>query len=112
MYYDQESGATGFVTGVLIGALLGASVALLTILDVQTAADYGRVMSYLERQSVLESVDVESYGDGTLRLRVAARGDARVLERVLALGGVLQPATAVGSAGALTFEVVGDGVSP
>ena len=30
MYYDQETGATGFVTGVLIGALLGASVALLT----------------------------------------------------------------------------------
>jgi gas vesicle protein len=30
MYYEQESGATGFITGVLIGALLGASVALLT----------------------------------------------------------------------------------
>ena len=39
------------------------------------SADYGRVMSYLERQSVLESVDVESFGDGTLSLRVAARGD-------------------------------------
>jgi uncharacterized protein len=91
----------------------GASVALLTVLDVLTAADYGRVMSYLERQSVLESVDVESYGDGTLRLRVAARGDARVLERVLTLGGVLRPATAVGvgSIGSLTFEVVGDGAS-
>jgi hypothetical protein len=87
-------------------------VALLTVLDVLTAADYGRVMSYLERQSVLESVDVESYGDGTLRLRVAARGDARLLERVLALGGVLRPAVAVGSLGSLTFEVVGDGASP
>ena len=30
MYYEQESGATGFMTGMLIGALLGASVALLT----------------------------------------------------------------------------------
>jgi uncharacterized protein len=93
----------------------GASVVPLTIVDVQTAADYGRVMSYLERQSVLESVDVESYGEGTLRLRVAARGDARVLERVLALGGVLRPAAAVGSLsslGSLTFEVVGDGASP
>jgi uncharacterized protein len=90
----------------------GANVALLTIVDVRTAADYGRVMSYLERQSVLENVDVESYGEGTLRLRVAARGDARVLERVLALGGVLRPAAAVSSLGSLTFEVVGDGVSP
>jgi hypothetical protein len=90
----------------------GANVAVLTVLDVSTAADYGRVMSYLDRQSVLESVDVESYGEGTLRLRVAARGDARVLERVLTLGGVLRPATAVGSLGSLTFEVVGDGAPP
>jgi hypothetical protein len=87
----------------------GASIAELTVLDVQTAADYGRVMSYLERQSVLESVDVDSYGNGTLRLRVAARGDARVLDRVLALGGVLRPAAAGGPPGSLTFEVVGAG---
>jgi hypothetical protein len=87
----------------------GSSVAILTVRDVLTPADYGRVMSYLERQSVLESVDVESYGNGTLSLRVAARGDARVLERVLALGGVLRPAASVGSLGALSFEVVGDG---
>jgi hypothetical protein len=90
----------------------GANLALLTVLDVSTAADYGRVMSYLDRQSVLESVDVESYGEGTLRLRVAARGDARVLERVLTLGGVLRPAGAIGSLGSLTFEVVGDGAPP
>jgi hypothetical protein len=91
----------------------GASIAALTVRDVLTPADYGRVMGYLERQSVLESVDVESYGNGTLSLRVAARGDARVLERVLALGGVLRPAAAgAGSLGALTFEVVGDGAPP
>src|SRR5262249_34995195 len=35
----------------------GANVALLTVLDVSTPAEYGRVMSYLERQSALESVD-------------------------------------------------------
>lgn len=92
----------------------GASVTLLTVREVLTPADYGRVMSYLERQSVLESVDVESYGDGTLSLRVAARGDAQVLERVLALGGVLRPAfgTGAGSAGALIFEIAGGGGSP
>ena len=80
--------------------------------DVLTPADYGRVMSYLERQSALERVDVEAYGNGTLSLRVAARGDARVLERQLALGGVLRPAAGVGALGSLTFEMVGGGAPP
>jgi len=57
-------------------------------------------------------VDVESLDNGMLRLRVAARGDARVLERVLALGGVLRPAAATGSLGSLAFEVIPDGSSP
>jgi hypothetical protein len=87
----------------------GASVTSLTIRDVLTPEDYGRVVSYLERQSVLENVDVEAYEHGTLRMRVAARGDARVLERVLALGGTLRPASAPGSSGSLEFEIVGDG---
>jgi len=60
---------------------------------------------------VLERVDVESFGNGTLTLRVAARGDALVLGRVLALGGVLRPA-AVGLSGPLAFEVVGNGSVP
>ena len=90
----------------------GASVAVLTVRDVLTAADYGRVMSYLERQSVLQTVDVESYGNGTLSVRVAARGDARVLERVLTLGGVLRPSSTFGSLGSLTFELAGDGAPP
>ena len=90
----------------------GASVALLTVNDVVTADDYGRVVSYLERQSVLESVDVESFDSGTLRLRVVARGEARVLERVLTLGGVLRPSVAAGSFGSLTFEVARDGAAP
>ena len=90
----------------------GASLTLLTINNVLTPSDYGRVVSYLERQSILESVDVESLDNGMLRLRVAARGDARVLERVLALGGVLRPAAAGGSFGALSFEVVPDSRSP
>lgn len=88
------------------------SVTLLTVNDVLTPDDYGRVVSYLERQSVLESVDVESFEGGALRLRVAARGEARVLERVLSLGGVLRPAPTAGSFGSLTFDVVRDGVAP
>jgi hypothetical protein len=30
MYYDEESGAVNFVAGMLLGAVLGASLALLT----------------------------------------------------------------------------------
>ena len=89
----------------------GANVAMLTVHNVHTPDDYGRVVSYLERQSVLESVDVESLDGGTLRVRVAARGDARVLERVLALGGVLRPSAAGGAVGSLSFEVA-PGSSP
>jgi hypothetical protein len=90
----------------------GASLTLLTVSNVLTPSDYGRVVSYLERQSVLESVDVESLDKGTLRLRVAARGDARVLERVLALGGVLRPSSASSSFGGLSFEVAPASTSP
>ncbi len=30
MYYDEESGAPGFMAGMLVGALIGAGIALLT----------------------------------------------------------------------------------
>jgi gas vesicle protein len=29
MYYEEESGATGFVAGMLVGAIIGATIALL-----------------------------------------------------------------------------------
>jgi uncharacterized protein len=86
----------------------GASSARLTVLDVATLGDYGRVVSYLETLTVLQSVDVESLERGVLTLRVAARGDAQVLERVLALGGVLAPAgdgVGVNPVSGLTFRV-------
>jgi hypothetical protein len=87
----------------------GPSTSAITVRNVATSADYGRVMSYLEQQSVLQRVDVESFGNGTLSLRVAARGDARVLERVLGLGGVLRPAASSSAQGLLVFEFVGSG---
>jgi hypothetical protein len=84
-----------------------AATTLISVLDVGSPADYGRVMSYLESLSVLQSVDVESLESGALNLRVNARGGAQVLERVLALGGVLTPASsgAAPPGGALTFKV-------
>jgi uncharacterized protein len=86
-----------------------ATTSLLRVLDVKTPADYGRVMSYLEKVTSLRSVDVESLERGTLTVRVAARGDARVLERVLALGGVLRPDAATPGAGALVFRIASPG---
>jgi hypothetical protein len=92
----------------------GASLTRLTVLDVVTSADYGRVLSYLETLSVLQSVDVDSIEGGVLSLRVAARGDARVIERVLALGGVLSPdggPAPVAGGASLVFRISRSGTS-
>jgi hypothetical protein len=86
-----------------------ATTSRLRVLDVKTPDDYGRVMSYLEKVSSLQSVDVESLERGTLTLRVAARGDARVLERMLALGGVLRPESTTPGGGALVFRIASPG---
>src|SRR5215831_550566 len=85
----------------------GATTTRIRVLNVTTPADYGRVMGYLEKVSALQAVDVESLERGTLSLRVAARGDARVLERVLALGGVLRPDASAG--GSLVFRIANAG---
>jgi hypothetical protein len=88
----------------------GATSTRLTVQDVVTLADYGRVLSYLEKLSVLQAVDVESFERGSLALKVVARGDARVLERVLALGSVLAPSGGTSAAdGTLAFRVARGG---
>jgi hypothetical protein len=80
----------------------GARTARIEVLGVQSLADYGRVLSYLERLSVLQSVDVEGFDGNVLNLRVTTRGDQSVLERVLTLGAVLTPAGEAASGSALT----------
>jgi hypothetical protein len=67
----------------------GARIVRLAIEGVNSLADYGRVMSYLEAVSVLQAVDVAAFEGNVLSLRVAARGDESVLERLLTLDGVL-----------------------
>ena len=88
----------------------GGGAAAITVLNVRSSADYGRVVSYLEQQSVLQSVDVDSFDNGVLNLRVTARGDAGVLARILALGGVLKPTVGDRPNGALVFEIARSGV--
>lgn len=80
----------------------GARMTRIAVLDVDSLAAYGRVMSHLESLSVLRSVDVEGFDGTTLNLRVAARGDDRVIERVLTLGGLLVPASAGDASSAST----------
>ena len=87
----------------------GPTTSRLRVLDVKTADDYGRVMSYLERVGSLQSVDVESLERGTLTVRVAARGDVQYLQRVLALGGVLRPDPTTPAGGALVFRIASPG---
>jgi hypothetical protein len=87
----------------------GATTTRIRVLDVATPADYGRVMGYLESVGALQAVDVESLERGTLSLRVAARGDVRRLERVLALGGVLRPDSAASVSGWLVFRIANAG---
>jgi hypothetical protein len=86
-----------------------AGAAAITVLNVHSSTDYGRVISYLEKQSVLTAVDVDSFDNGVLNLRVTARGDVGVLGRILSLGNVLRPVSAGGNTGALVFEVARGG---
>jgi hypothetical protein len=90
----------------------GAGAAAITVRNVQTSADYDRVISYLERQSVLTDVDVDSFDNGVLRLHVTARGDAGVLGRILSLGTVLRPVPGETLGSALVFEVARGGAGP
>ena len=66
-----------------------ANLARLTIREVRTWPDFGRVLDYLESVSVIESVDVESITGTDLVLRVTARGDDSQLIRYLTLDGQL-----------------------
>lgn len=87
----------------------GTRNARITVANVGTLAEYGRVMRFLDSVSLLETVDVETFEESVLTLRVAARGDADVLERTLSLGEVLAPVQRSfgdgASNGTLAFEV-------
>jgi hypothetical protein len=89
----------------------GTRSSQISVLGVTSIEDYGRVMSYLESLSILQSVDVEGLDGGTLNLRIAARGDDRIVERLLTLGGVLVPSSdprgPSGRAGGLVFRIAG-----
>ena len=74
----------------------GATGARLVVAGIESLDDYGRVMSYLESLSVLQSVQLEQLVGTEMTLHVQARGGALVLNRVLALGDVLSRSPATG----------------
>lgn len=68
----------------------GARLTWLTVRGIESWPDYGRTRDYLESVSLVESVEMETLtATGELLLRVAARGDDRQLQQVLALDGEL-----------------------
>jgi hypothetical protein len=89
----------------------GARSSRISVLGVASLDEYGRIMSYLESLSVLQPVDVEGLDGSTLNLRITARGDERVVERLLTLGGILVPSSDLrgtpAPAGSLVFRIAG-----
>jgi hypothetical protein len=59
--------------------------------EVTNFDDYGRVIAFMEKQSLFDSVSVDEVMDDALLLSVRMRGDARVLQRAMRLGNVLRP---------------------
>jgi hypothetical protein len=67
----------------------GASLSRVTIREIQSWPDLGRVLEYLDSISIVESVDIDSMDGTELVLRVSARGDDSQLSRYLTLDGQL-----------------------
>ena len=72
----------------------GARLTWLTVRDIETHADFGRVLEYLQSVSFIESTSVvpRSWSEGSLVVSIAARYDDAQLRQYLELGGVLHAA--------------------
>ena len=92
----------------------GTRLTWITVRGIESWPDFGRVFEYLQSVSVIDStsVNVESWSQGSLLVRLAARGDDAALRQVLELGGVLRAVAPdragvpVGAAGAGRLEFV------
>jgi hypothetical protein len=74
----------------------------ITVHGIESWPDFGRVVEYLQSVSVIDaaSVNVESWSQGSLLIRLAARGDDATLRQYLDLDGELRTAGAEGSVNA------------
>ena len=87
----------------------GASLTRITVHGIESWADFGRVLEYLQSVSVIESasVNVESWSRGSLLIRLAARGDDAALRQVLELGGRLRAVPEPGGGAAPGVQIPG-----
>lgn len=70
----------------------GASLSWITVHGIASGPDFNRVDEYLRSVSIIDMVDAEViHADGSVRFRIAARGDSDSLRQTLTLDGRLRP---------------------
>jgi uncharacterized protein len=103
LFQDRSSEFSGTLEGVnraadLYAGLFAASGNLVPVeIEVTGLADvrdYASLQSYLESQTFITHVSVESLSGNTVRFRLATRGGLDSLQRALSLNGRLQPVAA------------------
>jgi uncharacterized protein len=113
LFQDRSSEYSGTLEGVersadLYASLFAASGNLvpvdIEVTGVRDLRDYASVQTYLESQTFISHVSVESLTADTVRFRLATRGGGESLQRALSLNGRLQP-IAAGDNGIQRFQL-------
>jgi hypothetical protein len=113
LFRDRSSEFSGTLEGVnraadLYASLFAASGSLvpveIEVVGVADVRDYASVEAYLESQTFITHVSVESLSGDTVRFRLATRGGSESLQRALSLNGRLQP-VAAGENGIQRFQL-------
>jgi hypothetical protein len=113
LFQDRSSEYTGTFEGVnraadLYAGLFAASGNLapleIEITGINDLRDYASIESYLESQTSISHVDVQSLSGDTVRFRLATRGSTESLDRALSLNGRLR-SIAAGDNGIQRFQL-------
>jgi uncharacterized protein len=113
LFQDRSSEYSGTLEGVnraadLYAGLFAASGTLapvdIEVIGVNELRDYAALQNYLESQTFISHVSVESLTGDTVRFRLATRGGGDSLTRALSLNGRLQP-VAAGETGIQRFQL-------
>ncbi|HEY2682132.1 MAG TPA: DUF2066 domain-containing protein [Steroidobacteraceae bacterium] len=113
LFQDRSSEYSGMLEGVnraadLYASLFAASGSLAAV-DVEISGvadlhDYAAIESFLESQTSISHVSIESFSGDTVRVKLAMRGSAESLQRALTVSGHLRPAGA-GDNGIQRFQL-------
>jgi hypothetical protein len=113
LFQDRTSEFSGALDGVdraadLYAGMFAASGTLapadIEVSGVEDLKDYAAVQSYLESLTFISHVSVIALSGDTVRFRLASRGGADTLQRMLTLNGRLQP-SAAGEGGIQRFQL-------